>query len=43
MLDTLGHRTHSEYVKLIAFPVQQWLYEYASVSHYMYVASLVSI
>ena len=35
--------THSEYVILIAFPVQQWLHEYASVSHYMYVAHLVSI
>jgi len=35
--------THSEYVALIAFPVHQWLYDYASVLHYMYVAYLVSM
>jgi hypothetical protein len=26
--------THSEYVTLIAFPLQQWLHERASVLHY---------
>jgi len=35
--------THSEYVILDAIPVQQLLHEYASVSHYMYVAHLVSM
>ena len=35
--------TFSEYVILTAFPVQQWLHEYDSMSHYMYVANLVSI
>ena len=35
--------THSEYVTLIAFPVQQWLHDYASVSHYMYGVHLVSM
>ena len=32
--------THSEYVMLIAFPLQ-WLHERASVLRYMYVARLV--
>jgi len=35
--------THSEYVTLIAFPVHQWLHDYASLSHYIYVAYLVSM
>ena len=35
--------THSEYVILKAILVQQCLHEYALVSHYMYVAHLVSI
>ena len=40
MLDTYGY-THSEYVILIAFPLQQWLHERASVLRYTYIASLV--
>ena len=28
--------THSQYVILIVFPLQQWLYERASVLHYTY-------
>jgi len=34
--------TRSEYVILIAFPLQQWLQECASVLCYMYIASLVT-
>jgi hypothetical protein len=33
--------THSEYVILIAFPRQQWLYEGASVLGYSYIACVV--
>jgi len=33
--------THSEYVILIAFPLQQWLYEHASILRYMYIACIV--
>jgi hypothetical protein len=33
--------THSEYVILIAFPLQQWSRERASILHYTYIASLV--
>jgi len=33
--------THSEYVKLIAFPLQQWLKERACMLRYMYIACLV--
>jgi hypothetical protein len=33
--------THSEYVILIAFPLQQWSHERASVSRYTYIACLV--
>jgi hypothetical protein len=33
--------THSEYVILIALPLQQWLHERASNLHYMYIAILV--
>ena len=32
--------THSQYVILIAFPLQQWLYEHCSVLRCTYVASL---
>jgi hypothetical protein len=35
--------TYSEYVILIAFSLQQWLHEHASVLHYMYIACLVLI
>jgi hypothetical protein len=30
--------THSKYVLLIAFPLEQWLYERASMLRYMYTA-----
>jgi hypothetical protein len=33
--------THSEYVKLIAFPLQQWLRKRSSVLRYTYTACLV--
>jgi hypothetical protein len=32
---------HSEYVTIIAFPLQQWLQERASVLHYTYIDCLV--
>jgi hypothetical protein len=35
--------THLEYVALLAFPLQQGLYERASVLHYPYVACLVKL
>jgi hypothetical protein len=34
--------THSEYVILVDFPLQQWLLKCASVLCYMYIACLVS-
>ena len=34
-------KTHSEYVILIAFPLQQWLHEGASVLRHKYIACLV--
>jgi hypothetical protein len=33
--------THSEYVIFLAFPLQQWLDERASVLRYMFIASPV--
>ena len=39
MLDNSG--TYLEYVMLIAFPLQQWLDERASMLHYTYIACLV--
>jgi hypothetical protein len=33
-----GTDIHSEYVILNAFPLQQWLYERASISPYTYIA-----
>jgi len=33
--------THSKYVILIAFPLQQWSYEHASVLRCMYIACIV--
>ena len=33
--------THTEYVTFIAFPLQQWLRERASVLRYTYIACLV--
>ena len=35
--------THSEYVVLTAFPLQQWLHERASMLRYTYIASLVNL
>jgi len=35
--------TNSEYVRLIAFPLQQWLHGRPSVLRYTYIASLVKI
>jgi len=35
--------THSEYLILIAFPLQQWLYKHASSLHYTYIANLVIV
>jgi hypothetical protein len=35
--------THSEYVILIAFPLQQWLQERASLLRYTYIARLVCL
>jgi hypothetical protein len=39
MLDT---NTHSKHVTIIAFPLQQWLHERASVLRYTYIAGLVN-
>ena len=33
--------THTEYVTLIAFPLQQWLHEHTSVLRYTYIGCLV--
>jgi hypothetical protein len=33
--------THSEFVMLIAFPLQRWLHERPSMLRYTYIASLV--
>jgi hypothetical protein len=38
---TKATNTHSQYVILIAFPVQQWLHEHTSVLCYAYIACLV--
>ena len=35
--------THSEYVVLTAFPLQQWLHERASMLRYTHIASLQSV
>ena len=34
--------THSEYVKLIVFPLQQWLHDCASLLCYTYMVCLVA-
>ena len=39
---TKATNTHSEYVILIAFPLQQWLYERDSFLSYMYTACIVA-
>jgi len=42
MLDTQGYKyTHSGCVMLIAFSLQQWLHERASMLRYKYIACLV--
>ena len=42
MLDTKGYKyTHSGCVTLIAFPLQQWLHERASLLRYTYIERLV--
>jgi len=33
--------TQLEYVKIIVFPLQQWLHERASILRFTYIASLV--
>jgi hypothetical protein len=38
---TKATNTHSEYKTLIAFPLQQWLYDRASMLRYTYIAWLV--
>ena len=38
---TKGTNTHSQYVILIACPLQQWLHERASLLRYTYIACLV--
>jgi len=38
---TKATNTHSEYVIIIAFPLQQWLHESALVLSYMYITCLV--
>jgi len=35
--------THSEYVILIAFPLQQWVHEHTSMLHYTYIDCLVPL
>jgi len=35
--------THSEYVTIIAFPLQQWLHKRASALSYTYTACLVFV
>jgi hypothetical protein len=42
MLDIKGYKhTLTEYVILIAFPLQQWLHDRASLLRYTYIACLV--
>ena len=38
---TEATNTHSEYVILIACPLQQWMHEHASMLHHIYTACLV--
>jgi hypothetical protein len=40
-LVTKAANAHSEYAILIAFPLQQWWHERASILHYAYSACLV--
>jgi len=41
MLDNQGYNIHSEYVKVNAFPLQQWMYEGARMLRCTYIASLI--
>jgi len=41
MLHNKDTDTHSEYVTLIAFPLQQWLRERASMLRYTHIARLI--
>jgi hypothetical protein len=41
MLGPKAINTHSEYVILTAFPLQQWLHKRASMLRYTYIACLV--
>jgi len=44
MLDSEGDKhTHTGYVILLAFPLQQWLHERASVLRYTYIVCLVFV
>ena len=43
MLDTQGYKHTFRDVMLIAFPLQQWLRECASLLRYVYMACLVAI
>jgi hypothetical protein len=43
MLDTLGYKHTSEYVIFIAFPLQQWLCESASMWRHSYIACLLAV
>jgi hypothetical protein len=40
---TKATNAHSEYVTLLASPLQQWLHEHASVFHYTYITRLVVV
>jgi len=40
---TKATNTHSEYVILITFPLQQWLHQQVSILHYTYIACLGTI
>ena len=35
--------THSDYVKLTAFPLQQWMHLSASILRFMYIVCLVTV
>jgi len=44
MMDTKGYKyTHSGWVILIAFPLQQWLHESATLLPFSYIACLVML
>ena len=43
MMDTKATNLHSEYIILIAFPLQQWLYARTSMLRYTYIACFVCL